>query len=83
MNPNAVEALKKWREENPEGVKAKTPLEKLQDKPTSLRQAITAFCWLCVGENRKDVTNCSATKCPLWNVRPYQKNSKEDNLLDS
>lgn len=49
-------------------------------KPTFIRAygagsrsaAIKAFCSACVGHVRKDVTNCSATGCPLYPYRPWQ-----------
>lgn len=39
----------------------------------SKADAIKAFCLQCVGFKYKRVTNCTAPKCPLFNVRPYQK----------
>jgi hypothetical protein len=71
MNEKALEGLKKFRESGQKPV-VRTPLEKLKDNPASLRTSITAFCWLCVGEVRKEVTNCTAKNCPLYNVRPWQ-----------
>lgn len=57
--------------------KNKTPIEKAQDKPTSLRLAINAKCFDCVGcgfdpKPTNEIRNCKITTCPLWNVRPYQ-----------
>ena len=52
-----------------------TPIEKAKRNPKSLRLAVTAFCWSCVGGNRNDVRSCTATECPLYALRPYQ--SKE------
>lgn len=71
MNEKALEGLKRFRESGQKPV-VRTPTEKLKDTPTSLRASITAFCWLCVGESRKEVTNCTAKNCPLYNVRPWQ-----------
>ena len=39
----------------------------------SKADAIKAFCLQCVGFKFKRVTDCTAPKCPLFNVRPYQK----------
>jgi hypothetical protein len=36
-------------------------------------QAIKQFCLDCVGDKREDVTNCTAPKCALYPLRPYQK----------
>ena len=57
--------------------KTKTPIEKAQDKPTSLRLAINGKCFDCVGcgfdpKSHDEIRNCQITDCPLWNVRPYQ-----------
>lgn len=43
----------------------------------SARKAIKAFCLDCYGWQRKCVTECRSTACPLWNLRPYQKTSKK------
>ena len=50
----------------------------LQSK--SKADAIKAFCLHCVGFKFKRVTNCTSPKCPLFNVRPYQKNSGGDGV---
>ena len=42
----------------------------LQSK--SKAEAIKAMCLQCVGYKYKGVTNCTAPKCPLYQVRPYQ-----------
>lgn len=81
MNEKALEGLKKFRESGQKLV-VRTPTEKLQDKPTSLRASITAFCWLCVGESRKEVTNCTAKNCPLYKVRPWQSKGDSEDTLD-
>ena len=39
----------------------------------SLRAAVNAQCLECTGWQRKEITFCSATICPLWMVRPYQE----------
>lgn len=50
----------------------KTPFDKLALAPTSLRAAINAKCYECVGEDIKEIKYCSAMRCPLHAVRPYQ-----------
>lgn len=81
QSAQAIQALERWRESGEKAVR-RNPVEKLQMNPTSLRKAITAFCWLCVGEDRKEVTNCTATKCPLYNVRPWQPNTTTEDTED-
>jgi hypothetical protein len=39
---------------------------------SSRAAAVRLFCLQCVGYTRKDVTNCTAPKCPLYPHRPYQ-----------
>ena len=39
----------------------------------SPRTAIKAFCLECVVLVRKDVSECTETRCPLWRYRPYQE----------
>src|SRR5690554_1398349 len=63
--------------------KTKTPIEKAQDKPTSLRLAINAKCFDCVGcgfdpKPHNEIRNCQITDCPLWNLRPYQNKKSAD-----
>lgn len=59
------------------------PMEKARKKPKSLRLAITAKCADCVGWHgdpgaRGRIRDCNVTKCPLHNVRPYQKGGEDD-----
>ena len=78
------EALKKWREENPDHKPVyKNPLEKLQENPKSLRLAINAKCWDCSNFQREQIANCHLTKCGLWHVRPYQKKGEEKDEVDA
>ena len=55
------------------------PIEKARRNPKSLRLAITAKCWDCVGAGedpkpRQAIQDCPCGKhCPLWPVRPYQE----------
>jgi len=58
--------------------KNKTPIEKAKDKPASLRLAINAMCFDCIGCGfdsypQNEIRNCQIKDCSLWNVRPYQK----------
>ncbi len=53
------------------------PIQKAEQNPTSLRLAVNAMCYQCMGaigkESKADIRNCTSTKCPLHNLRPYQK----------
>ncbi len=67
--------------------KNKTPIEKAQDKPTSLRLAINAKCYDCIGcgfdpKPTDAIRNCGIVDCPLWTVRAYQ-NKKPTTTLAS
>ena len=58
------------------------PLQRAKENPKSLRKAITAKCWDCVGAGadpnpRAEIRHCPDTACPLHPVRPYQKKSSE------
>lgn len=58
------------------GLKAyKTPLEKHQENQKSLRYAINAKCYECMGcdkSHREWIRDCTSYSCPLYSVRPYQ-----------
>lgn len=54
-----------------------SPAEKAARNPSSLRMAITAKCFDCVGGGadpnpRGAVRDCSVKGCPLYPVRPWQ-----------
>ena len=54
------------------------PIAKARAKPASLRLAITAKCWDCIGGDadpcpRWRIGNCAVTACPLHPQRPYQR----------
>jgi len=79
-------ALKLWRESKEKAKKLgpvayaawneEQEIKKAQ-KRVSPMQAIRNFCISCVGEIKKDITNCTAKKCPLYIYRPYQKDENE------
>lgn len=78
MNENAQKALKEYREKLKSGEIKKintTPFDKLAKNPKSLRLAVNAQCFMCMGgtkEAKDDIKNCTSPKCSLYNVRPYQ-----------
>ncbi len=58
--------------------KKKTPTQKATANPKSLRCAVNAMCWDCVGgdsdpASRWRIGNCPITNCPLYPLRPYKK----------
>lgn len=64
-----------------------SPLEKWVRNPKSLRMAINAHCWQCVGgsnssEGRiltmREIRDCRSEVCPLNTVRPYQNAEETD-----
>ncbi len=57
------------------------PLQKWSKNKSNRKLSINAFCWKCIGELRKEITNCTAEKtCPLWYVRPYQAKEAKTNV---
>jgi hypothetical protein len=55
----------------------RNPVEQSQANPTSLKRAVKAFCWTCVGGDgdpgaKFRVRDCTAPKCPLYPHRPWQ-----------
>lgn len=53
------------------------PAERARLNPRSLRLAVTAKCWDCVGGDadpnpRGRIRECSVTRCALHSTRPYQ-----------
>ncbi len=63
----------------------KNPIEKSLEQPESLRRAITAKCYECVGMDddpnyRESIRTCTSPKCPLFHLRPYQKKLSPDSV---
>jgi len=64
-----------------EGVKkARSPRDRARDMPKSLRAAVTAKCWECMGDGadgpvhtRQAIRTCTSPGCPLYGLRPYQR----------
>lgn len=81
MNMKGIEAAQaamRARREAGETVERLDPLEKARRNPNSLRMAVNAKCWDCVGGDadvgvRKRIGECSVARCPLHPVRPYQR----------
>lgn len=72
----AQEVLRLKRE-NGENIERKNPLEKAASRPDSLRLAINAKCYDCIGQDadpdwRGSIRACVCSDCPLFPVRPYQ-----------
>lgn len=55
----------------------KTLLEKWDENKTSLRKAVSAQCYMCMGGGDgdnviKEIRDCSSYSCTLREVRPYK-----------
>lgn len=55
----------------------KTLLEKWEENKTSLRKAVSAQCYMCMGGDDgdnviKEIRECSSYSCTLREVRPYK-----------
>lgn len=76
MNEKAQAALAAHREKVKSGeivVVQKTPMQKHLENPTSLRLAINAQCYDCMGQGAPtEIRNCTAKNCHLYPVRPYR-----------
>lgn len=75
----AAQEARRIRKERGIKVKHRTPIEKAQDNPNSLRFAVNAKCWQCCGEGYDGpkatvdcIASCSVRECSLWNLKPYQ-----------
>lgn len=65
-----------------------SPKQKSLLNPKSLRLAVTAHCWECMGgsqgENtRQQVADCTLEgRCMLWPFRPWQHKADSDSTQD-
>lgn len=87
MSDRAIEALKAHAEAVKRGeieVVQLNPIQRLAKNPKSLRCAINAMCYQCMGGYRQEIKGCTAHDCALYNVRPYQTKgvSEEDGVDD-
>ena len=79
VTPDKPESALLTDELRPAGVHQRVrrnPLEILANKPNSMRAAINAKCYDCIGPDpgwKWAVGNCESTDCPLHRFRPYQK----------
>ena len=46
----------------------------------SYMKVIKAKCLTCCCFERDEVRNCKVQICPLWNLRPYQDKTKQEDL---
>lgn len=63
----------------------RTPAEVARENPKSKALAIWAKCWDCEGAGadpgwQRRVHSCVVTACPLWPVRPYQREDRRGHL---
>lgn len=59
------------------------PIEKARRNPKSLRLAVNAKCWDCIGAGhdpnpRGAIRECTILDCSLYPVRPYQRGDGGD-----
>jgi hypothetical protein len=67
------------------------PILRAMAKPKSMRAAINAMCAACMGCTvdhmergfRREIRNCTAPHCPLFNFRPYQGQEAPKSGLES
>ena len=76
-------ALKAWRESGGHTGPRLNPIQRAAANPTSLRLAIRAKCYDCVGQDadpnwQRRVGTCGCTSCPLHAVRPYRRGADHD-----
>jgi len=83
MNDGLIKAREAAKERKKLGIKLviKNPIEKAREHPQSLRKAITAMCFDCVGAGydpdwRGSVRDCPCVQCPLFPVRPCQSKAE-------
>ena len=62
-------------------IEVKSPAQKAQENPRSLRFAINAKCYDCVCDQKAEVTRCVMTDCSLWNLRPWQNAEINEKIL--
>ena len=77
MNEQAMKGLAEYREKVASGeieVVRLNPIERSNANPTSLRLAIDAQCFDCMGRtgSTSDIRDCTAKDCPLYKVRKYK-----------
>lgn len=60
------------------------PAEKAAQNPASLRLAVNAKCFDCVGGANADngyrrcIRECPSTKCALYQLRPYKRDDAQE-----
>ena len=76
---NTVKQLQKARaklaENRSRGIKPPNPIKRAKQKPNSMRFAINAMCYDCMGREsgwRNMVQTCTAPGCPLYGLRPHK-----------
>ena len=82
MNKGLETANAKRAQMHDQGIKVEylTPLEKSRQDPKSMRKAINAHCFVCMGSGvhgwKVEIANCTSEDiCPLWHLRPFQNTS--------
>lgn len=89
-NKNAANHLREYQEKVKQMKEAGTyiappklnPIERAKLDPKSMRKAITAMCFDCIGGDhdpdfRGRIKDCPCTDCPLYYHRPYSKKAAD------
>ena len=63
-------------------IQIKSPAQKAEENPKSLRFAINAKCYDCVCDQKAEVTRCVMTDCSLWGLRPWQDKEINRQILN-
>ena len=74
---NIEKAQEKLKEMKAKGLKPKRfdPIQKAKENKKSMRLAINAMCFDCMGRAStyvKDVRECTAPNCPIYHFRPFK-----------
>jgi hypothetical protein len=77
-------AVMRAKREAGEEIVRLSPREKAERNPSSLRLAINARCYDCVGSENADggyrrcIRECPAVRCSLHPVRPHQRSEPDE-----
>ena len=79
MNKNTDYSIQKARAKRAEnvrlGIKPLNPIERAKLNPKSMRLAINAQSYDCMGQEpgwRNEIKRCPSENCPLFGFRPYK-----------
>ena len=67
LTDRQVKRLAQW------SPKRRSAIKRLWQGVGSRPLAVRMFCLECVGEDTSAITECTASCCPLWHFRPFQR----------